>query len=87
MCTHWIGKDRSYFCADRTGKTGQTGRMNRLMRVFAWRKYHIHYENTPMQYTVFFHGCKIENFHMKKCDIYLIFVQNIDCGYTLEPPQ
>ena len=24
---------------------------------------------------------------MKKTDIFLIFAQNIDCGYTLEPPQ
>ena len=24
---------------------------------------------------------------MKKCDIFLIFAQNIDCWYTLEPPQ
>ena len=24
---------------------------------------------------------------MKKCDIFLIFAQNIDRGYTLEPPQ
>ena len=23
---------------------------------------------------------------MKNCDIFLIFAQNIDCGYTLEPP-
>ena len=23
---------------------------------------------------------------MKKCDIFLIFAQNIDCEYTLEPP-
>ena len=30
-----------------------------------------HYENLPMQYTV----------------ICLIFAQNIDCGYTLEPPR
>ena len=28
-----------------------------------------------------------DNFHMKKCDVFLIFVPNIDCGYTLEPPQ
>ena len=33
-------------------------------------------------------GCKNENFHWKKkCDIFLIFAQNIDCGYMLEPPQ
>ena len=24
---------------------------------------------------------------MKMNDIFLIFAQNIDCGYTLEPPQ
>ena len=32
---------------------------------------------------------KNDNFQMKNCDIqvFLIFAQNIDCGYTLEPPQ
>ena len=49
--------------------------------------FEIHYENTPMQYTAIFHGCKNVNFQMKNCDIFLIFAQNIDCGYTLEPPQ
>ena len=29
---------------------------------------------------------KIENFQPKKFDIFLIFAQNIDCGYKLEPP-
>ena len=46
-----------------------------------------HYENTPMQYTAIFHGCKNDNFQMKNSDVFLIFAQNIDCGYTLEPPQ
>ena len=27
----------------------------------------IHHENTSMQYTVIFHGCKNDNFQMKKC--------------------
>ena len=35
---------------------------------------------------VIFHGCKKDNLHMKKCDVFLIFAQNIDCGHTLEPP-
>ena len=47
----------------------------------------IHYENPPMQYTAIFHGCKNLNFQMKFFNIFLIFAQNIDCGYTLEPPQ
>ena len=40
-----------------------------------------------MRYTTIFHGRKNDNFPMKICDNYLIFAQNIDCGYTLEPPQ
>ena len=38
---------------------------------------HLHYENMSMQYTAIFHGCKIDNFQMKKCDIFLIFAQSI----------
>ena len=40
-----------------------------------------------VQYTVIFHGCKNGSFQMKECDISLFFAQNIDRGYTLEPPQ
>ena len=29
---------------------------------------------------------KNENFQMKNSDIFLISAQNIDCGYSLEPP-
>ena len=49
-----------------------------------WTVLEVHYANTPMQYTAIFHGCKNDNFQMKKCDIFLIFAQIIDCGYTLE---
>ena len=40
-----------------------------------------------MQYTEIFSPVKIENFQWKTFDIFLIFAQNIDCGYTLEPPR
>ena len=46
-----------------------------------------HYENLPMQYTEIILALKIENFQLKTFDIFLIFAQNIDCGYTLEPPR
>ena len=46
-----------------------------------------HYENTPMQYKEINFCCKNENFHRINFDIFLIFAQNIDCGYTLEPPR
>ena len=29
----------------------------------------------------------MENFQLKNVDIVLCFAQNIDCGYTLEPPR
>ena len=32
-----------------------------------------HYEITPMQYTVIFHGCKNDDFQMKNYDILIIF--------------
>ena len=44
-----------------------------------------YYADTPMQHTAIFHGCKNVNFQMKNYNIFLIFAQNIDCGYTLEP--
>ena len=30
---------------------------------------------------------KIENFQMKNSGSFRIYAQNIDCGYSLEPPQ
>ena len=30
---------------------------------------------------------KNENFQIKKTDIFIISAQNIDCGYSLEPPR
>ena len=46
-----------------------------------------HYANTPMQHTAIFHGCKNVHFQIKIFNIFLIFAQNIDCGYMLDPPQ
>ena len=34
-----------------------------------------------------FFVCKNEKFHWKIFDIFYIFAQNIDCGYTLELPR
>ena len=40
-----------------------------------------------MLYTTILHGCINDNFQMKNSDIFsFFFAQNIDCGYTLEPP-
>ena len=46
-----------------------------------------HYENTPIQIDRKFHLKKlIFFFQIKNSDIFHISAQNIDCGYSLEPP-
>ena len=46
----------------------------------------LHYENTPIQIYWKFHHQKKWKFSDKNSDIFHISAQNIDCGYTLEPP-
>ena len=58
-----------------------------ITRSFCGDMLDFHYENMSMQYTVIFKVVKNENFQWKFFDIFLIFAQNIDCGYTLEPPR
>ena len=45
-----------------------------------------HYENTPIQIYRKFHVQKTEKFQIKNSDSFHISAQNIDCGYSLEPP-
>ena len=40
-----------------------------------------------MQYIEIFFSTKNKKIHQKNVDIFLIFAQNIDCGYTVEPPR
>ena len=46
-----------------------------------------HYENMSMQYIAIFTAEKIKKLDNFFWDNFLIFAQNIGCGYTLEPPQ
>ena len=46
-----------------------------------------HYENTPIQIYCKFHPQKLKIFRWKTSDIFHISAQNIDCGYSLEPPR
>ena len=47
----------------------------------------LHYENTPIQiYRKFYHK-KMAIFQIKNSNIFHISAQNIDCGYSLEPPR
>ena len=46
-----------------------------------------HYENVPIKIYRKFHLQKLKIFRLKNSDIYHISAQNIDCGYSLEPPR
>ena len=46
-----------------------------------------HYENTPIQIYRKFHLQKLKNIQIKNSDIFQISAQNMDCGYSLEPPR
>ena len=45
-----------------------------------------HYENTPIQIYWKLYYQKIKKIQIKKSDIFHVSAQNIDCGYSLEPP-
>ena len=46
----------------------------------------MHYENSPIQYIVLFSFAKKDDFGLKnKRIVFSVYVQNIDCGYTLDP--
>ena len=47
----------------------------------------LHYENTSIQIYWKFYNQEKENFQIKNSDIFHISAQNIDCGYSLEPPR
>ena len=40
-----------------------------------------------VRYSAILHGCKNDKFQMKSFEFFLIFAQNLDCGYKLELPQ
>ena len=46
-----------------------------------------HYENTPIQIYWKFHHQKAKSFQIKILIFFYVSAQNIDCGYSLEPPR
>ena len=46
-----------------------------------------HYKNTPIQIYGQFHLQNLKKIQIKNFDIFRILAQNIDCGYSLEPPR
>ena len=58
-----------------------------LLYVDAVALYEFHYENTPIQIHWNFNTKKWHFFQIQNSDIFHISAQNIDCGYSLEPPR
>ena len=56
-----------------------TDQLNQTARLYALRK---HAYSNVLKIS----PPKTDNFKIKKNDIFLISAQNIDCGYSLEPP-
>ena len=46
-----------------------------------------HYGNTPIQIYRNFHLKKLKIFRQKNSDIFYNSTQNMNCGYSLEPPR
>ena len=64
----------------------------RLAMLFSWDRWKcldvwFHYENTPVQIYWKFFRQKNKTFQIKNSEIFHISAQNIDCGYSLEPPR
>ena len=45
-----------------------------------------HYAKTSMEYALIFKGCKNDICLDKNMIFFCIIAQNIDCGYSTEPP-
>ena len=56
-----------------------------IMFLISVRK-HVITKTCPCNNAAISKSGKNDNFQMKNYYIFLIFAQNIDCGYTLEPP-
>ena len=79
---HWAHiLERQKFLHVDNEDSDQTARIRRLSWVF------VGYENAPIQIHWEFLPTKNENFHMKNSGSFQISAQDMDCGYSLEPPR
>ena len=76
------------------GVSIQTGltRCNKVLFINSFTRIESHYcrknsKKKDITKTFFFFFVKFKSFQKENFDIFLIFAQNIDCEYTLEPPR
>ena len=85
----WLFADQSFNAHARP--------LSKATCLILWLKFHLmwtnsvtwtyHYENTPIHIYRKFHLQNTEYFQIKNSNIFHISAQNIDCGYSLEPPR
>ena len=73
-----------YFSCARSEDSYKPAHSRNLIRIFIRDT---HYKNTPIQIYWKFHYQKTESFLIKNLIFLHISAQNIDCGYSLEPPR
>ena len=73
---------RTYLTAKLRRQGYRYFKLRKAFSIFYRRHSALHYENIKKSSPP-----KIENFQMKNSDIFHISAQNIDCGYSLEPPR
>ena len=75
------GQQNRWFCADTHADLSRRGGAYVRRYVF-----HFITKTSLFKYTENF-TTKNENFQIKNSDMFLVSAQNIDCGYSLEPPR
>ena len=78
--------DLDLHCLKRQGTSGLSMTKVKILGKM-WQGVKMHYENLPIQIYRKFHLQKLKNIQIKNSDIFHISAQNIDCGYSLEPPR
>ena len=84
--TYWIKSQLSYPLGYGGPRSTVLSRHRKKTR---WEKTirHNHYENMPIRIYWKFHHQKMKIFRYKNSDIFHFSAQNINCGYSLEPPR
>ena len=83
-------RQETYLRTYAQSKTSDQPKQSQSDKNIHWASFFIaknYYENTPIQIYRKFLLQKLKIFQIKNSDIFHISAQNIDCGYSLEPPR
>ena len=87
MCIHLSTSSNPAFEANYAAKLGVAKRCLSYLIISRFPRISLITKTRLFKYTENFTTKKMKLFRLKKSDIFHISVQNIDCGYSLEPPR